>query len=95
MSNEINGGKPNEKQPSKSWALFPTLSLYLPFLHLWMGRQHSQGRWVYVLVEESEKSYISFTLFWLSNERPMFSLILWPFPIAHIFWLHSSSITEE
>jgi len=55
-----------------------------------MGRWDSDGRKVYMLLEEIEEPRLMFKFHWLTDETPMFALSLWPTLMAYAFWLHSN-----
>lgn len=85
----------NEQHHSKSFQWIPTISLKIGWLHFWLGKTLADGRNVYVLLEERASPQLSFTLHWLTDETPMFSLHLYPVIVAHVFWLHSHDISKE
>ena len=72
----------------------PTLSIKAFGLHLWIGRQESDGRNIYGLVEEIDSSEIGFKIHWLSANIPMFALFVWPEPVVYFFWLHSHDVMK-
>jgi hypothetical protein len=83
------------KQPKTPIAWFPSLSLKVGSLHLWMGRRESDGRMLYLLLESIEEPMLMIKLHWLTDETPMFALCLYPVIAAFAFWLHSHDLTKE
>ena len=83
------------KQPRTPIAWFPSLSLKLGTLHLWMGRRESDERMLYLLLESTDEPRIMFKIHWLTEETPMFALSLYPTVAAFAFWLHSHDVYKE
>ena len=67
----------------------PTLSVRLFKLHFWLGHSKTDGRDVYGIIEKKDLITLGFTLHWLSDESPIFALILYPKIIAYFLWMHS------
>jgi hypothetical protein len=88
--------KPEKPKPPRTpIAWFPSLSLKLWGLHLWMGRRESDGRMLYLLLESIDDPVLMFKFHWLTDETPMFALCLYPVIGAFAFWLHSHDLTKE
>ena len=83
------------KPPKRSIAWFPSLSLKLGTLHLWMGRRESDGRMLYLLLESIDEPRVMIKIHWLTEETPMFALSLYPTVAAFAFWLHSHDVYKE
>jgi len=73
----------------------PTLSIRISKLHFWLGSTKSDGRKVYGLIEQTEHYSLGFTLHWLSDESPMFALLLYPAPVAYFLWMPSWGFKEK
>ena len=83
------------KQPRTPIAWFPSLSLKLGTLHLWMGRRESDERMLYLLLESIDEPRVMIKIHWLTEETPMFALSLYPTVAAFAFWLHSHDVYKE
>jgi hypothetical protein len=95
--NVMPGENPQEKQEKREprkvqW--LPSLSLKVGLLHLWAGSQLSDGRRIFLLLEEIQNWTFEFKIHWLSSETPMFGLYAWPYPVAYFFWLHSYDVLK-
>lgn len=80
------------KQPKTPIAWFPSLSLKLGGLHLWVGRRESDGRMLYLLLESIDEPRIMLKIHWLTDQTPMFAISLYPTVAAFAFWLHSHDV---
>ena len=83
------------KQPRTPIAWFPSLSLKLGGLHLWMGRKESDGRMLYLLLESIDDPRVIIKIHWLTDQTPMFAISLYPTVAAFAFWLHSHDVYKE
>jgi hypothetical protein len=84
---------PKPLKPQIKW--FPSLSLKFGLMHLWMGNKISDGRRIFLLLEEIEYWSFQFKIHWLTEETPMFALFLTPVPVAYLFWLHSHDVMSR
>ena len=82
----------NPKQPKPRLKWYPTLSLKFGLMHLWMGNDLSDGRRIFLLLEEIPHWSFEFKLHLLTQETPMFALYFTPIPVAYFFWLHSHDV---
>lgn len=92
--NRLNGLE-SPKSPKSRIKWYPMFSLKLGLMHLWMGNDLSDGRRIFLLLEEIPNWSFNFKLHWLSEETPMFALYLTPVPVAYFFWLHSHNIMAK
>jgi hypothetical protein len=80
------------QKPRIAW--HPTFSLKLGYLHLWLGKQESDGRSIYVLVEQTSEFRFDLKLHWLTQETPMIGLYVYPTLAAFFLWTHSHDVTK-
>ena len=73
----------------------PRFSLKIGLLHLWAGSQHSDGRRIFLLLEEIAEARVQVKLHWLSDESPMFGVYLWPTLVLYFLWTHSHKVAEN
>jgi hypothetical protein len=81
-----------ERQEPRKVQWLPSLSLKFGLMHLWAGSQLSDGRRIFLLLEEIQNWTFEFKIHWLTAETPMFGLYAWPYPVAYFFWLHSYDV---
>ena len=74
---------------------FPQMSLKVWRLHFWANLQGSvsDGRKIWLLLEEIEDPKIEVKIHWLSHETPFVGLWLYPGFYARMLWvLHSHEV---
>jgi hypothetical protein len=59
-----------------------------------MGRQESDGRKIYLLLETIEDAKIEMKFHWLTDETPCMALFLYPTIAAYFLWMHSHDVTK-
>jgi hypothetical protein len=96
LSGTLGGNQPEKREKPNPQKLhwYPTLSLKFGLMHLWMGNDLSDGRRIFLLLEEIPNWSFEFKFHWLTDETPMFALCFTPLPYAHLFWLHSHDILK-
>jgi hypothetical protein len=72
----------------------PNISLKIGLLHLWMGCDVSDGRRIFLLLEEIPNFQIQYKIHWLTDESPMFGISLYPVIVLHFFWMHSHDVSR-